>query len=82
MGLRVHAPADRLGDLSVPGPSPGALLDGWIACTGSRLASRSSESATRPNAARDAARSAQARYSLAQAGDLPAELVDEGKALA
>ena len=24
----------------------------------------------------------QARYSLAQAGDLPAELVDEGKALA
>jgi hypothetical protein len=56
-----RAPAHWLGDRSVPGFPPSALVDGWIDCTGSRLASRSRPSATRANAASNSVRSACSR---------------------
>ena len=48
---RAHGPGDRLDGPCVPEVSPDT---GSIECTGSRLASRSRESATRANAACDA----------------------------
>ena len=51
---RAHGRGDRLDGLCVPEVSPDT---GSIECTGSRLASRSRESATRANAARDSVRS-------------------------
>ena len=76
---RAHGPGDRLDGPCVPEVSPDT---GSIECTGSRLASRSRESATRANAARDCAVGLQPRIRLAQPRDLPAQLVDQGKALA